>query len=98
MFGGYMTIEEFRAGSIVQDYPLLNLFDSKVAYVHPSQVKTISSVPAPERASTSGTNMNFDNLSGTKNETMRLRRNKPLPGKSSNILEKVLGLKPAGPT
>ena len=96
VFGGTMSIEDFRKGLQMQDHALLNLLDSKVAYVNPSQVKSISVAPvATERASTSGS-LNFENLGGTKNETMRLRRNKPLPGKSSNILEKVLGLKPSG--
>jgi len=98
VFGGDMTIEDFRKGLNNHEHPMLNLLHSKVAYVSPSQVKGISAIPGPDqRASISG-NMNFDNLNGTKNETMRLRRNKPLPGKSSNILEKVLGLKPSGPT
>lgn len=99
IFGGDMTIEDFRNRSdaltdqsIGQTYTLDFRKVNDVQHVA-TQPTSMSAKPEPKLKT-----LNYDNLSKTKNEPLRLRRNKPLPGKTSNILEKVLGIKTAPET
>lgn len=100
IFGGTLDIDEFRAMSgntkceraifAKIDCAKIRFMDSSVAaHMGPSA----SSQPAPPLKT-----LTFENLPAGKNETLKLRRSKPLPTKTSNILEKVLGLKPTATT
>lgn len=103
MFGGTMSIEDFRQGVNTRPLPL-NVFNTNhdhgvvelnknesATILMPSSVYTaLSSSATP--ASKPAKRLNFDDISTNKNEPLRLRRNKPLPGQNSNILEKILGI------
>jgi hypothetical protein len=101
IFGGDLGIEDFRKLSGDEkcerpvfprvEYAKIQAFDGKKA---PSE-RPLSEVAAGPVASRV---LTFDNLSTGKNETLKLKRSKPLSTKTSNILEKVLGLDPSKAT
>lgn len=100
IFGGDMDIEDFRNTFSTQlcNRPLLSYLDlvdgCRVHKLLEGGSTFDSLKPSTEIAPNKLKKLNFDNVSGNKNETLRLKRTKPLPNKSSNILEKVLGLRP----
>lgn len=94
MFGGKLDIDEFRAmsGSAMCERSIFAKIDcAKVGFMDPSATQSGPAAPLPPQAPLKP--LTFENLPAGKNETLKLRRSKPLPTKTSNILEKVLGLK-----
>lgn len=97
MFGGTMSVEDFRKGEL--NYKALpgNVYQTS----HENSVMTLTSTDMPSIMPGSvysntpagpGKKINFDDIATNKNEPLRLKRNKPLPGQNSNILEKILGI------
>lgn len=92
IFGGSLTIEDFRTRCTPHRNPLSEtLYELRNGHAIP-----VADATKEEEAKVTKDkplkNLDFTNLTTKKNEPLRLRRNKPLPGKTSNILEKVLGL------
>lgn len=95
IFGGDLGIEDFRtlSGDARCERPVF----PRVEY---AKIQAFDGTKAPEQkpheaVAASSRTLTFDNLGAGKNETLKLKRSKPLPTKTSNILEKVLGLDPA---
>ncbi|WIA10844.1 hypothetical protein OEZ85_011010 [Tetradesmus obliquus] len=92
MFGGHMSIDAFRADSgdlaaCYQELPPNMLLDAPLLTLVPSFKPHCGLQAKP---------LNFDNLTpGTRNETLRLKRPKPVKGKANtntNMLEKIFGI------
>jgi hypothetical protein len=97
MFGGTMTIEDFRNGGCTKAItsnvcPCSQ--ETSVMELDPEQRERMEASSKLYGTPKSRT-INFEDVSTSKNETLRLRRNKPLPGSNSNILEKILGIGPS---
>jgi hypothetical protein len=91
MFGGSMSIAEFRADSCnsntcLKEMPRNFILDTPVLTLVPSLTPRLTG-----GGSASSKNLRFDNLTpGVRNETLRLRRPKPIKSKANNIiLEKI---------
>lgn len=96
MFGGHMSIDEFRAdkdnnsGACYKELPSNVILDAPVLTLVPSVT--------PRSQGLSLKPLNFDNLTPTiRNETLRLRRPKTAKGKLNSaannvMLEKIFGI------
>lgn len=90
MFGGPMTIEQFRAdsrdsGACFREMPANVMLDVPVLTLVPTSTpKSRGLLPRP---------LNFDNLTpGVRNETLRLKRPTPARSKQNNMLERIFGI------
>lgn len=102
MFGGHLSIEDFRKNLDTVDCPMSSKIVSSdlttsVIPLNMREIKNMNSASAIYSTTTTPSTskqrmVNFDDISTNKNETLRLKRNKPLPGSNSNILEKILGI------
>jgi hypothetical protein len=85
-FGGTMTIEEFRRAS--DNEVLYRVLPAKMIVHHAAIEET--STKAKHKPCNLGETVNFKDVSA-KNETLRLKRPKPLQG-SKNTLERAMGI------
>jgi hypothetical protein len=92
MFGGPLSIEEFRADASTketcyQELPGNVLLDAPVLTLVPSVTKAGGHCHAPKP-------LNFNSLTpGVRNETLRLKRPRPMKSKANNsMLEKIFGI------
>jgi len=98
VFGGHMSIEEFRAASGKPlEYcmlpPRMIVHEQAIQEVDLSQpVRKHKQQPAPDLRAV----VNFKDVS-TKNETLRLKRPKPLQN-NRNLLERTMGIAPVSKT
>lgn len=100
IFGGNLDIGDFRilSGDAKCERPVFPRLDyARVqAFDGSKPLASVDKAPSSDVTGTGPSRMlTFDNLSTGKNETLKLKRSKPLPTKTSNILEKVLGLDPS---
>lgn len=98
IFGGNLDIGDFRtlSGDAKCERPLfLRLEYARIQAIDGMRPLSTLEKTASDAASGPSKMLTFDNLSTGKNETLKLKRSKPLPTKTSNILEKVLGLDPS---
>lgn len=93
MFGGPLSIDEFRseAGNTQASYlelPANMVIDAPVLTLVPSITPKCQGMTLRP--------LNFDNLTpGIRNETLRLKRPKPVKNKANNnMLEKIFGIQP----
>lgn len=95
IFGGDLGIEDFRkqSGDAKCERPVFPRVDYARVHAYDGNKGTMSDRP-PTMAAEPSKTLTFENLSTGKNEPLKLKRSKPLPTKTSNILEKVLGLDP----
>lgn len=99
MFGGDLDIDRFRtmSGDTSCRKPILSRLDWSKVHIVDGSTCAAEREPSEKAQETNLKPLTFDNLNPGKNETLKLRRTKPLPSKTSNILEKVLGIKPSAP-
>lgn len=89
-FGGWMSIEEFR--DVTADAPPLRLLPPKMLPLEYILEQQVASRLAAWSTTTHnlGTSVDFKDIA-TKNETLKLKRNKPLQ-KGRNTLERTMGI------
>lgn len=107
MFGGDMPIDAFRAGAardaitetVAATFSACDNNGKRVVACDPSlvpatafPVSSSSNLLKAPQAATKLRDLNLDKVAKTKNEPLRLRRTKPVQGRTSNILEQVLGI------
>jgi len=98
IFGGNLDIGDFRilSGDAKCERPVFARLDyARIQAFDGSKPTAGSSITERTPPDAPSKMLTFDNLSTGKNETLKLKRSKPLPTKTSNILEKVLGLDPS---
>lgn len=97
MFGGDMTIEEFRAEC---DYPCTQPISIHISSnplgvrtrLHYASESNVYGETPVSRSNVMQSNIAFGNISIKKNEPLKLKRNKPFASKGKTVLEKVLGI------
>jgi hypothetical protein len=96
IFGGNLSIEDFRA-RCQNDSPVFD--DQRILYMGFSRMHlTTTAAVAPsndvkkETSQQPRAHLTVSEGSSVKSEPLKLRRTKPLPGKTSNVLEKILGI------
>lgn len=97
IFGGDLDIGDFRtlSGDAKCERPVFPRVDYARVHAYDGSKAPASLAERPATETAPPKTLTFDNLSTGKNETLKLKRSKPLPTKTSNILEKVLGLDPS---
>jgi hypothetical protein len=96
MFGGPLTIDQFRRDACTlqtcyQELPSNVILDTPVLTLVPNGTPALG---PRGRAEHNQRMLNFDDLTpGARNETLRLRRPKPIKSKADNtMLEKIFGI------